>query len=237
MHARVIAVEAAPERFDEDIATVTSRVMRSVQASPGFKGAYWFGDRSQGLALAVVFFNAEDTLHTSYDQGERIRHEVSSAVGARVMGVEEYEVVAETGPTVSHTAQFCRSLTWQEDPQRIEHAIRRINEGVMPGVRRNAGFQGGFWLVDRKTGRSVGFTLWDTAENFRTSGEIRQANERGAGTPRRDADPRPPGIRGDSPRRDPLVVRAVRLRPWPADAAGPFPPILVISVGEKTVMA
>ncbi len=178
MHARVLTVEATPERFDEDISAMTSRVMRSVQASPGFMGAYWFGDRSTGIAVAVVFFNAENTLHASDDQGERIRHEVSSAVDVGVTGVEEYEVVAETGPTVSHTAQFCRSLAWQEDPRHIERAIRRINEGVMPGVRQNVGFQGGFWLVDRTTGRSVGFTLWDTAENLRTSGAIgRQMRE------------------------------------------------------------
>lgn len=172
MHARVITVEVAPEQFDDSIATVTSRVMQPVQDTLGFQGAYWFGDRSTGRALAVVFFDTEDTLHARRAQGERSTHEATSAVGARLTGVDEYEVVAATGQNVSRTAQFCRSLAWQEDPQRVEQAIGRITEGVMPGVRQNAGFQGGFWLADRQTGRCVGFTLWDTAENLRSSGAV-----------------------------------------------------------------
>jgi hypothetical protein len=174
MHASVFTIEIAPDRFEESIARVTSRALQPVQQAPGFTGAYWFGDRTKGLAVAVAFLNTADALPASRDQSEGLRTAVSSAPAARVM----YEVVAQTGPRVSRTAQFCRSLLWQEDPQRLTQAIERITKGVMPGVQQNVGFQGGFWLVERQTGRCLGCTLWDTAANLHTSGAVgRQMRE------------------------------------------------------------
>ena len=172
MHARVITVEAPPERFEDAIAAVESRVIRSVQSSPGFRGAYWLGNRVTGLIRALIFFASEQYLHASREPGGRISSAATDAGAARVTGVEEYEVVAATGEAVSRPAQFCRSLAWQEDPSRMTPVLTRITEEVMPGVRQNAGFQGGFWLVDRLSGRCVGFTLWDTAEHLQTSGAV-----------------------------------------------------------------
>jgi hypothetical protein len=183
MQANVTTVEVPAELFDAVAATVNTHIVPVMRNWSGFMGTYWFGDRSEGLVRAVVFFDSADASHASRDHGElspvQSLDAALSAVGGRVTIGEEYEVVAATGPHVSRTAQFCRSLAWQEDPQQIEHAIRHIEAGVIPGVRQNPGFQGGFWLMDRLTGGSMGFTLWDTVEHLQASGEVGRQMRRG----------------------------------------------------------
>jgi hypothetical protein len=172
MKTSVTTIEVATQEFDSVITQVNTRVVPTVRDLPGFKGAYWFGDRSAGLIQAVEFFDSEENLLASNEQARRSTAEALSSISGRVTADEEYEVVATTGLHVNRTAQFCRSLVWQEDPLEIERAIRRIEEDVIPGVQQNPGFQGGFWLMDRLTGRSMGFTLWATAEHLRLSGDI-----------------------------------------------------------------
>jgi hypothetical protein len=164
MHAQVITLEIPPERRAEAAIAVEERTTHSVRSLPGFRGAYWLADDAEQLFRALLFSDAE----RGRGEGEWL----PDLPGARVRGAEAYEVVARVGARIIGTAAFCRSLVWQEDPGRIEQAIARVEGQVIPGVRRNAGFEGGFWLADRRTGRCAGFTLWDTAEHLATSGAV-----------------------------------------------------------------
>jgi hypothetical protein len=52
---------------------------------------------------------------------------------------------------------------------------------VIPTVTQFAGFQGGFWLLDRSSGKGIGVTLFDTSENVQVSDDAaRQLRERSA---------------------------------------------------------
>lgn len=179
MQAHVTDIEIPPDGIDAVAAAVDTQIVPALRDWPTFRGAYWFGDRAEGLVRAVVFFEAADASLASRDQnihGQRgpVQSQGAGlrAVDGRITAVDEYEVAATVGPQVHPTAQSCRSIVWQEDPQQIEQAIQRIETGVIPGVRQNAGFQGGFWLVERMSGRCMGCTLWDTLEHLRTSGEV-----------------------------------------------------------------
>jgi hypothetical protein len=182
MQASVITVEIPAERFDALAATVHAQIVPAMRTWPGFLGSYWLGDQSEGLVRALVFADGAPTGSARGLQSSpsplQIQDATLRAVGGRITGMEEYEVVARVGPRVNPTAQFCRSILWQEDPQQIEQVIRRIETGVIPGVRQNPGFQGGIWLVDRLSGRYMGFTLWDTAEHLEASGDVGRETRR-----------------------------------------------------------
>ncbi len=186
MQTSVTTIEIPVERFDTIAAAVNAQIVPAMPKWPGFLGAYWLGDQSGGLVRAIVFSDGAGAAPAGSAQGKQdvrspiqIQDAALRAVGGRVTSIEEYDVVATVGPRVSHTAKFCRSIAWQEDPQQIDLAIRRIETGVISGVRQNPGFQGGFWLVDRLSGRCMGFTLWDTAEHLQASGEVGRQMRRG----------------------------------------------------------
>ncbi len=66
---------------------------------------------------------------------------------------------------------FARVTTLQGTPEKIEEAIRNFREQALPAGRNMKGFQGGYFLVDRKTGKGMSVALWDTENDMRASEE------------------------------------------------------------------
>jgi len=64
---------------------------------------------------------------------------------------------------------FARVSTIQGKPERVEDGIRNYREQVTPSVQKMAGFKGAYFLVDRKKGKVVSITLWDTEQNLQAS--------------------------------------------------------------------
>ena len=64
---------------------------------------------------------------------------------------------------------FARVSTIQGKPQQVEGGIRQYREQVMPAVKKMAGFKGAYFLVNRKSGKEVSITLWDTEKDMQAS--------------------------------------------------------------------
>jgi heme-degrading monooxygenase HmoA len=64
---------------------------------------------------------------------------------------------------------LARVSTIEGEKDQIDRGIDHYREQVLPAVRKMAGFKGAYLFVDRKSGRSVGITLWDTETNLQAS--------------------------------------------------------------------
>jgi len=64
---------------------------------------------------------------------------------------------------------FARVSTVQGKPQQVEDGIRQYREQVIPAVKKMAGFKGAHFLVDRKSGKELSITLWDTEKDLQES--------------------------------------------------------------------
>ena len=64
---------------------------------------------------------------------------------------------------------YARVSTMEGKPEQLEAGVREYREHVLPEVRKIAGFKGAYLLVDRKSGKNVGITLWDTERNLQDS--------------------------------------------------------------------
>jgi hypothetical protein len=60
-------------------------------------------------------------------------------------------------------------------PESLEESVRRGREDVVPAARELEGFAGAIALLDRRTGRHMTISLWDTEEAMLASEEA--ANE------------------------------------------------------------
>ena len=84
---------------------------------------------------------------------------------------------------------FARVSTILGKPERVEEGIRNFSELMLPAARKMNGFKGGYLLIDRKSGKMLGITMWETeqalhassvaAERLRAQG----AQHAGASTP------------------------------------------------------
>ena len=45
---------------------------------------------------------------------------------------------------------------------RLDAAIKLVKETIVPGAKKLAGFKGGYWLVDRASGKGFSVTLFES---------------------------------------------------------------------------
>jgi hypothetical protein len=64
---------------------------------------------------------------------------------------------------------FARLTTVQGKPEKIEDAIRVIENDVIPGSKVLPGFKKGYWLADRKSGKLLALTLFETEKDMESS--------------------------------------------------------------------
>ena len=69
-------------------------------------------------------------------------------------------------------AKFARVTFGEGDPARMDEGIANLNETVIPRARELPGFQGGYWLADRATGKLLAVVVYDSEEHIRQTDEI-----------------------------------------------------------------
>ena len=97
MFVRVTTSQATPGKADEAVRLIKKDVLPAAKAMPGFKGGVWTIDRATGKGVTVTFFESEAALKASDAAAQKIRTKVVGELGARVISVERYEVIATAG--------------------------------------------------------------------------------------------------------------------------------------------
>lgn len=66
---------------------------------------------------------------------------------------------------------FARVTMTEGAPAGIDKGIRFMRETVLPEAKKMKGFKGSYLLVDRKTGKQMAITLWETESDLTASSE------------------------------------------------------------------
>jgi heme-degrading monooxygenase HmoA len=66
---------------------------------------------------------------------------------------------------------FARVTMTEGSPAGIDKAIRFMRETFPPEAKKMKGFKGAYLLVDRKTGKQMAITLWETEADLSASTE------------------------------------------------------------------
>ena len=57
---------------------------------------------------------------------------------------------------------YARVLTFQVEPTKVEDFASRVRDTLAPAVAQQQGFSGGLLLTDRRTGKVMTVSLWET---------------------------------------------------------------------------
>jgi hypothetical protein len=68
--------------------------------------------------------------------------------------------------------KFARVTFGDGDPARIDESIANLNQTIIPRARELPGFQGGYWLADRATGKFLAVAVYDSEEHVRQTDEV-----------------------------------------------------------------
>ncbi|APV44684.1 hypothetical protein Dform_01360 [Dehalogenimonas formicexedens] len=66
---------------------------------------------------------------------------------------------------------FARVTVMKSASDKIEQGVKDFRDGMLPQARKLPGFKGGLLLVNRKTGRHLGITMWATEKDMQSSSE------------------------------------------------------------------
>jgi len=186
MYARRTRTKASPDQVDAVRQAIESRTAPLASGLPGYRGGYWLIDRETGEGDTFGFYDSQENLDASRAGAAELRDSAVQSVGGQVLGVDEFEVTADTGQKVHRTATHARVTELEGDPARWDDALRVVRDAVIPAVQNFAGFVGGFWLGQRETGRGVAVTLFDSAGSIAasrdTAGAIRSRAAAEAGS-------------------------------------------------------
>jgi heme-degrading monooxygenase HmoA len=64
---------------------------------------------------------------------------------------------------------FARVAVIEAKPERVEDGILDYRDQVIPAARKMAGFKATYLLVDRRSGKNLSITLWDTEKDLQAS--------------------------------------------------------------------
>ena len=93
MHARMTRIEASPDRLDEMSRNFEQDTLPQVQQLDGFGGYVLLGDRTNGTAIVITFWQSEAALRGSEEAVQGPRRQAAEAAGASSEPtVERFEV-------------------------------------------------------------------------------------------------------------------------------------------------
>jgi heme-degrading monooxygenase HmoA len=77
---------------------------------------------------------------------------------------------------------FARVSTLQGKPEGVEASVKHMKENVLPAAKQLPGFKGIVSLVDRRTGKGISMTLWESEDALKASEQQADRIRQGAAT-------------------------------------------------------
>jgi hypothetical protein len=96
MQARISTIEGDTDKIDNTVKIINEKILPALKGLEGFTAANFLADRSAGKLVAVAFYQDEAALEVSIEAVGPMRNEVADAMGGKVVGVESYELVAQS---------------------------------------------------------------------------------------------------------------------------------------------
>jgi len=62
-----------------------------------------------------------------------------------------------------------RVTKFEGSPDQLDAAIKLVKETIVPAAKKLQGFKGGYWLVDRATGKGFSVTLFESEAALKAS--------------------------------------------------------------------
>ncbi len=156
MYARVTRAAGKPENMKQVVEAFRDA---AIQDQPGWKGGYVMIEPNTGKLLTITLWESTEAMERSAGMARQIWGEASSMAGAGQPSVEAYEIALQPGSIEAGTATHARVSTIMARPDSIDRTIDFLRKS-MTGDEQ--GWRGAWALVDRRTGKMLTATLWDS---------------------------------------------------------------------------
>lgn len=170
MYLRLIRVQGSTDRAEQDAAekTFLEQFVPPIKQRPGFAGFFLGIDRASGISSSVSYWQ-----DAAAELGSRPTSQVLAAAEAalkcKVLEVETFELVLIERAKPAAAGTYLRTNDVTGDATRIDAGIAFARDRVYPIVRQQPGFRSFGVAVNRKTGRSIVSTNWESMADLERS--------------------------------------------------------------------
>lgn len=205
MFARVTRYHGSPSpgRVQEG-SRVVSEITPEMQQMQGFQRAYLLVDGKGGNAFSVSLWGTEEEATRSTAPTSAIRDRIAHALGAPEKPqteIMELAVEVEGQPGVG---KFARLSEYRGSPGKAEEGIRAAR-ATESDLKRMPGFDRVFLFLDRRSGRAITVSFWDSEDAMNRSGAgvnpLRDSIARGLGATTEKPTVETYEVAGDIPQR------------------------------------
>ncbi|MFI5715660.1 antibiotic biosynthesis monooxygenase [Nocardia sp. NPDC051750] len=171
MFARSTTIQAQPSAIDTGIAHMREVVMPALRDVPGCVGLSLMVDRSTGHCIATSAWESVEAMHDSREKIGPIRERAIAAFGESAQ-VEEWEIAGLHRAHHTHEGACVRATWVKTDPSRLDSAVEIYKASTLPAMEELDGFCSASLMINRKSGRAVSCTTYDSADAMRASREM-----------------------------------------------------------------
>ncbi len=145
-------------------------VLPALREIPGCIGMSLMVDRTTGHCIATSAWESADAMHDSRERVGPLRDRALATFGGSAQ-IEEWEIAGLH--RAHHVGEgACVRATWvKTDPSRLDTAVDIYKVSTLPAMEELDGFCSASLMINRRSGRAVSCTSYDSAEAMRASRE------------------------------------------------------------------
>lgn len=167
MHARMIPFQCKPSLLSDCVSVCRQAVLPPLVHAPGFGAALLMSQADTSAGFLLNLWNSPDSLA---DSEPASRKAVASTLLPFLIAPpqsENYEVLVRAGHHIG--GQYARVITLPIPDRHIEPAREVYEADYLSLLKRQPGFQGVLWLVNRAQGSGRGISFWTGLEQMQAA--------------------------------------------------------------------
>ena len=158
MHARVIPFQCKPSLLSDCVSVCRQAVLPPLVHAPGFGAALLMSRADTSAGFLLSLWNSPDSLADSEPASRKAVASTLLPFLAEPPQPENYEVLVRAGHHIG--GRYARVITLPIPDRHIEPAREVYEADYLPLLKRQPGFQGVLWLVNRVQGSGRGISFW-----------------------------------------------------------------------------
>lgn len=177
MYARSTTVRGNPQAMDAGIAYVRDEIMPAVRQMDGCIGVSMLVDRGGGRCIATTSWADDEAMHRSAESVMPMRRRAAEIIGGEPE-VDEWEIALMHRLHTAHHGA-CARVNWNDgDPADVDRTIDTFRMALLPKLDDLPGCCSVSVMLDRKTGRAVVTTTYDSPQDMAAAAdEAREMRE------------------------------------------------------------
>jgi heme-degrading monooxygenase HmoA len=162
MYLRAARLAGIPEDLERAIKTFDHASV-PLRRLPGCAAVALMADRTAGEGMAFSYWESETAMKASEDTAADARAVITAEHNIDVIDVERYEVALLERQQPLKEGSYARLISSRGDPDRMDQLGRGMRERTLPIVRRQKGYRSILGAINRRNGRVLAGSCWETA--------------------------------------------------------------------------